>query len=269
MKSICSVFVVILFSAFLAERKTTPIIYHIPTQTFDPWEVLNVKYHDTITVDSFQISALITLGEYKEFLNAAKRDSGDAYFATLVPDSGMCSAAAYSEYMNNSAYDKFPVSGVSWVNGMKYCDWRSLKEQKGDSLRFIYRLPFMAEWVAAYRHTTNTKQEMDFNRDYCDWLLEAFDESSYDFRWNRRGNFLGLSYLYPDRTDDYPVLRRKRIIGNSFHLQHPSLGDFLGEYCYSFEGYSYVSFRMVRVKANKLSEWKWNPNFILKKEGKK
>lgn len=245
MRAVAAVVVLVLLVAFVPEKKTGSKVYSIPKQTFDPWLELGFRLHDTITIDSFSITAQVTLGEYKAYLAEMKGDSGEAYYRKLLPDSAMCVPESYIKYMNTPSYEAFPVCGVSWVNAVRYCEWKTAKNNPKDSIRMVYRLPVISEWMAAYRHLTTGKIPNELNRNYSDWMMEAFDESVYDFMAGQTGSFEGHSYVYPDRADDVPVLRRKRIMGNSFHFQHARLADCMSHYAYSYEGYSYISFRMV------------------------
>lgn len=257
----------LLFSFVLKEPSKTELSLRlIPRQTFDPWQVLqSPKGSDTISVDSFEVSSFITLGEYKSFLFEMRRDSGESYYVKLLPDSGMCTPSLYNAYFTTRKYDRFPVCGVSWINACRYCDWRSLMEVGKDSLHYIYRLPHLREWLSAYRYFTTNKLSSDLNANYSDWVLEAMDETSFSFS-NKHDVFADVDYTYPDNPNDYPVLRRKRIMGNSFHLQHHCLNDFIGEYAYSFEGYTYVSFRVVRTRGEELYGWKWRDRIKAKQK---
>lgn len=244
--------------SFRKPKLQTALLFEIPAQTFDAWDVLQeTKMTDTVSVDSFNITGFITLAEYRVFLADMKRDSGEKFWRTLLPDSSIGSAEDYKRYFNSSRYDNFPVCGISWVNACRYCDWRTLKEN-GDSIKVVYRLPYLKEWLAAYRYLSQHSIVNDMNSDYSDWLLEAMDETYYSFS-GKSGHFAKVDYTFGDNPNDPPVLRRKRFIGNSFHLQHYYLKDFLGgEYGYSFRGYSYIGFRAVKIRGNELYKWKWS-----------
>jgi len=129
---------------------------------------------------------------------------------------------------------------------MNFCKWKTRNENPKDSFSVIYRLPLVNEWVAAYRFLTANKIPNDFNQNYSDWTLTTMDEACYDFNNNKKYFWGDYSYLAP--PNDPKVLKRKLIIGNSFHHATPSPGYFTRLYFYEMDGRSFVSFRYLKRK---------------------
>ena len=213
------------------------------------WKVLGVdSLHDTISVDSFEISSLVTFGQYKEYLASVKKDSSQKFYLSQFPDSSMCAPDAYVKYVNSPEYDDYPVSGISWDNAMNFCRWKT-KHVNGEEIKMICRLPYAHEWLCALSYLSKMKMGNDLNKDYSDWTLDSYDESAYAFDltdgYNPHGKF---GYIYFAKPDEPAVLKRKVAIGNSFHFcQH----NFISSYFYEFHGYAYIGFRYVTVKRDK------------------
>lgn len=244
MKVFAAALLVFLFFGFTKKNPPVQETWSIPQQAFSPWADMGLSPTDSLTVKAFVMTRQVTLGEYRKYLEAIKRDSSDVYYRSQLPDSTMCTPAAYKKYLKSKRYDRFPVCGVTWLSAMNYCKWKAKQDQLPDSMQ--YNLPDVEQWLAAYRYLNAQNTAHDLNHNYSDWLRDAFDESAYDF-----SREMGLSYVYDERSDDPPVLRRKRIMGNSFHHQHDRLGGFMSEYGYSFRGYAYVGFRMVKIHTSK------------------
>lgn len=244
MKRFAGVLIVFVLLGFAAKKPRKQTSWSIPAQQINPWQEMGMQRIDTLAVEEFVITKQVTLGEYRKYLNALKEDSLYAFYRTQLPDSTMCTPAAYDTYLNSGKYDAFPVCGVTWLSALNYCKWKAEQDQLPDSM--TYTLPHLDDWLAAYRYLRAENLPNDFNRNYSDWLMDAFDESVYDFMED-----IHFSYEYREYPNDPPVLRRKRYIGNSFHHQHAVLGDYFSEYGYSFRGYSYISFRMMKVKTTR------------------
>ncbi len=248
MKKSCAVFISILFVLSLNAQDQ---FYKIPAKEFYPGYVRGEGMHTFHSVNAFpgpkaktpslELSCFITLREYREFLAMAKKDSSRAVWKALFPDSTMCLLQVYNRYMGNSAYDPYPVVGVSWRNALNYCRWRTINENKGDTIKFIYRLPTETEWLSAYDHFESIAGSTDMSFDYADWLLNSYDESAYDFT-DSLNNY--EDYSYWARISEPFVMRRKKIAGSSFRF---SRGDLAHNYGYDTEGYRDVGFRMVKV----------------------
>lgn len=244
MKLFAGVLFVFLLPGFKGKAPVVQAEWKIPQQTFNPFAELGMpKRKDTLTVEEFTITRLVTLGEYRRYLDAVKRDCTEIIYRSQLPDSTMCTPSAYSKYMEPGKYDAYPASGITWISAMNYCRWKAEQDQLPDSME--YRLPFLEDWLSAYRYLRTNNIPNDFSRNYSDWLLNVFDESSYDFYQNQP-----FSYSYADREGEPAVIRRKAFIGNSFHYQHEYPEK---EYAYSFHGYAYIGFRMIKVKKTRVS----------------
>ncbi|MCW3072791.1 MAG: hypothetical protein JWO44_2681 [Bacteroidetes bacterium] len=209
----------------------TPDLSKLTGETAKP---LKQQIHD------FEISDLVTFREYKEYLSAIKDSSMELYQKSL-PDTGIAPKDVYLNYISNSEYDDFPVLGISWDNAMKFCKWKTQKENHGDSLSFIYRLPALSEWLSAYAYYEEKKTNGDFNKNYSDWLLNSKDESFYDFA----DSLQGYDWFYFHASDAAQVMKRKLVIGNSYVYQQEKLMNYSFSY-YATEGYRQIAFRYVK-----------------------
>lgn len=226
-------------------RAQNNLLYSIPQQTLNLYRLMGDTSRKTeqATAD-LQISSLVTFREYKIYLEAVKKDSSAAFYKTQWPDSAMCPKAVYQTYINSSMYDDYPVVGISWKNALNFCRWKTLQDNKKDSLACIYRLPSCSEWLAAFQYLEKTQAKHDFNKYYSDWTLNVFDESSYDF--SGKANAFRYDYEFFPRPHDQRVLTRMRILGNSFLHQHRSV--YAGFYNYADQGQRDLGFRYVKDK---------------------
>jgi len=223
------------------------------------------------TVNSFFISRQVTFAEYKLYLATIQRDSPVAFYRSQLPDTSMVpDSKTYETYISNDDYDKDPVLGITWESAMNYCRWMTIRENPKDSLTFIYRLPHLHEWLAAYNYLNDKYVKHDFNQTYSDWLITTMYDgfgskmlrtifSQDDFRPSVILNSPG----------DPPAMKRKYVIGNSYRrkTEYPMKPI---HYLYCDQGSREVGFRYVVEKLIPSDTSRWSiPNMIIKHWGLK
>ncbi len=239
---------VILLTSFEIEDRSAKI-FDIPSQTINFFKILGDSSNGKEDkIKGFQISELVTYKEYKEYLNAIRKDSSFKYYQTQLPDSNIGSNEVRAKYIGSSEFDELPVLGISWDNAMNFCRWKTIKEN-GDSVQFLYRLPNCSEWLAAYWNLSKNNIQNDFNKKYSDWLLNTKFENILEFRANWKGSLI-FEHNYFAGKDESLTLKRKLVIGDSYLFQQEKLLNYCLFNYYSTEGYRQVSFRYVKELAN-------------------
>jgi hypothetical protein len=254
LKILLSLSIALMLSSFLKQHGR---LYSIPSQSKNFYTLHGDKnYKKAQNVEAFEISEQVTFKEYKEYLAAIKKDSSEKYYLNQLPDTNIAiDKDVYNTYITAKAYDNYPVLGISWDNAMNYCKWKTIKDNGSDSINFIYRLPRVTEWLAAYDYLKESNAKHDFNQNYSDWLLNSFEESAYNF-----AHELNLDLTYDALEEDSPALKRKRVLGNSYlYTKEKPLN--LIWYGYEYEGYRQIAFRYVKVKINEaeksvIKKWK-------------
>ena len=118
-----------------------------------------------VTVHSFYIDETeVANVDWKEFLFYILRDSGEAMFNKLYPDTtvwlrDLAFNDPYSQYYyGHDAFNTYPVVGVNWHQANEYCKWRTsivnqtlLQDDPEAVLYPAFRLPTEAEWEYAAR----------------------------------------------------------------------------------------------------------------------
>lgn len=234
------IFFVIPFAAFSQSLS-------IPAQTIILNDFIpNIVYTHNIkiSVNKFEISKQVTLKEYKIFLEEMKKDSGDVIYQSLLPDTSIAPKKVRDEYFNSGKYDDFAVVGISWDNALRYCKWLTVKNNP-DTLQTICRLPNLYEYFSAYSHLQKSAIPNDLNTLYADWLMDTKDESVA-----ADDNSIPLSYYYFHQKSDPNALKRKVVIGKSFHHSFQSFEENMKFSFYAQEGYAYIGFRIVTDNSN-------------------
>lgn len=232
-------------------------VYSIPEQTIKPLEVLKAKLKTSgsvkLDMHPFQISSLITYREYKEYLLVIKKDSSRRFYISQLPDSAMCLPAVYRKYITGIQYDNFPVMGISWDAAMNYCRWKTKVNNK-DSIHYIYRLPCESEWLTAYNYLNKASIKNDFNKNYSDWLLNAFDENAMMvFDTTQSNHWAGFDYVGLASANGPNMLKEKVVIGDSYLFKLTSFSEYNDIPYFSFKGYRQVGFRYVKEPIDKTS----------------
>ncbi len=223
--------------------------YNIPKQNFKPYEVLGYKNNISINntdfrmeIDSLNISYQISFGEYKAYLNRIKKDSTTLFYLSQLPDTNITNQKNYTAYILNSKYNEFPVVGISWEAAMNFCKWKTLSEKKGEKMEFIYRLPKLSEWLAAYNFLENNNIKNDFSKNYSDWTISLYFEGAYGLK--NDSSFILDMFSFPNSKSQQRE-KRFRVIGNSYFYQYKNLYNHFKTF-YSFKGYRQVAFRVVK-----------------------
>ena len=205
-------------------------------------------------MDSVIISEQISLGEYKDYLEATKKDSSSSFYRSQFPDSTITSPKNYITYITDKKYNVFPAVGITWEAAMNFCKWKTLNENKSGKINYIYRLPKISEWLDAYSYLENNKYESDFNKNYSDWTMNIYYEGSFT---NRADSSFAYDMYYLPKPKDHPRYKRVRIIGDSYLFQRESLIQHSAPF-YTFNGYRQVAFRIVkdyRQEKKTLADW--------------
>ncbi|EDP71608.1 hypothetical protein FBALC1_03952 [Flavobacteriales bacterium ALC-1] len=199
-------------------------------------------------------------------------------------------AYSYNEPMHNdyfwhSAYDNYPVVGVSWKQAQAFCQWRTLKhnsyqKSKGKQNVNAYRLPSEAEWEYAARgglqgasypwggpYTKNDRGcfmanfkplRGDYAADQALYTVEADAYDPNDFNlYNMAGNvsewvngsYDPASYEYSSTINpnvNDPDNARKVVRGGSWKDVAYFLQVSSRDYEYADSARSYIGFRTVQ-----------------------
>lgn len=201
-----------------------------------------ISSHDVkIKVKNFELSQeQVSLASYKIFLKEIRRDSGEAVYQSLLPDTNIGPKDVRDEYFNSGKFDAYPIVGISWDNALRYCKWLTVKNNP-DSIHVVYRLPNLYEYYSAYTYLQSSATHNSLNNLYADWLMDSMDESAIDYQKE-----IPFSYIYFHLSSDPPVMKRKNVIGKSFQYSLNYLDDYLRLSYYADHGYQHIGFRIVK-----------------------
>jgi len=257
---------------------------------------LEEAYNGQRTVD---VEKLVFKYKYLDMEAAARQKKGSRkdFIITeetkIYPDTTVWIkdfAYSYNEPMHNdyfwhSAYDDYPVVGVSWQQAKAFCQWRtdnknSYKKQRGQELVNRFRLPSEAEWEYAARgglegatypwggpYTKNDRGcfmanfkplRGDYAADQALYTVEAdsYEPNDYDL-YNMAGNvseWVGSSYdpnAYEYISTMNPNVsdsknERKVVRGGSWKDVAYLIQVSTRDYEYADSARSYIGFRTVQ-----------------------
>jgi antitoxin component YwqK of YwqJK toxin-antitoxin module len=230
------------FVSFLFVCGTLPVFsqyYPVGKMTVDAR--LNHSAIREVPVAPFSISALVTVGEFKRYLKAIKRDSSATFYKAQLPTSRSIDAKLIHDLFANPSLNNCPMPGVSWTVARNYCQWLNRKSS-ANGIQYTYDLPLITEMIAY-----NAQYGCRDTNVLESWTLNCFDESIYEF-----SNY--TNYLYDAKKSDPPVLKRKAVYGGSFQMNYKPNDTtyYYRDFTYEYQDSSsrYIGFRVVRKSSN-------------------
>ncbi|MDX9749930.1 MAG: SUMF1/EgtB/PvdO family nonheme iron enzyme [Flavobacteriales bacterium] len=174
-----------------------------------------------LSVEPFEISGLITLAQYQEFLD----DFWSAPDWTL-PDSNGVRHWIREERIRTDLgrVGLEACTNVTWIEAVEYSKWLT---DNSDHIDWVYRLPKLSEWLFALNAGVLDQTDLG-----C-WLLNTKDESVLKCS--------DLDNTYSSLYNDPKSLKRKMVAYETSRT-YPYRGNY-----YQFIPYPTVGFRVVRV----------------------
>lgn len=201
---------------------------------------INEKFKE-VKVTSFAISNLITVQEFRKYLDAVQNDSSEIYFNSQLPTSSTFPKELVQIILEDSTLQKKPMPGVSWSVARNYCSWLN-KKSTSKNLGFEYDLPYVSELIA-YNDLYGTLNDSELES----WSLNSYDESMLEFSHS-------INFCYSANDTDPPAMKRKVIYGGSYHMAYDRGNSFRKlQYEYQDSSSRYVGFRIVKRFNNKIS----------------
>ncbi|GAB5539480.1 MAG: hypothetical protein Salg2KO_15830 [Salibacteraceae bacterium] len=168
-----------------------------------------VKVTSELYYDQSEISNL----NWIEYLNWHARHNGrtSKEYKEVMPDTGVweghgcCDSSMIKQYLRHPAWRDYPVVGITQIQAMNYCEWRTerviqnLSEKnrlKKAPAKFVYRLPTLKEWKMMYEDLADlpvTLNEGEYKRN-CDGC----------YRYNVRKRAVD-NEGYVMKTEDYQI----------------------------------------------------------------
>ena len=227
-----------LFTILLSSFSVIGQSYPIPTIRVNVSEFVGQEM--IIEEGNFSISELITVRDFNLYLTAVKRDSSKNFFLQQIPHSAQMSTELVQELLADETIQDQPMPGISWTVAKNYCRWLNvvMKDIYED---VIYDLPTVTEYMSYQQYYQPESCALS-----C-WTLNTKDESVF----NHPEEF-GVNYIYDASADDPPALKRKIIVGGSFHINNNASSR---QYEYQDSSSRFVGFRVV-IKSKETPEYK-------------
>ena len=202
-------------------------------------------YSDYAQVTPLQISSLITVQEFKEYLEDIKKDSSDLFYQNQLPKSRTISNDFVTELLSTKEYKNQPMPGISWTVAMNYCTWLN---NKNSINTYKYDLPWFHEVLALEEIYPEHQSILS-----C-WTLGNYDESYFEFGNKNDTVYTDSSNIFfnaddlKKQTKEHPSMTRKIIIGQSYHMNRKIRFN----YEYRDSSSRYIGFRIVKRPDNRI-----------------
>jgi len=169
-----------------------------------------------IASNTFMDETEITNISWREYMYWTERIYGktsEQYIAT-IPDSNVWNNEFKAHYLSHSAYQNYPVVGISWKQATAFCEWRServmeqvtihkeMKPNKNYPTKVTYRLPSSEEWERIANASYSEKTEKKLQTKYAGASTANFHSPSPDV-----ANTTSPVYQYwPNKYGTYNML---------------------------------------------------------------
>ena len=200
---------------------------------------IKTKYHE------FEISDLVTVGEYKVFLEAMYNDSGEFVYNKYLHQPTMNEKTAIDAFWTNKNFENEPAIGVSWESALAYCKW--IEKMPDSDSNYSYRLPNVYEWLIF----SSQHEEINLTNwgNFSEWTINAMDESLNE-NFSKLKKYPLNTFEYNHNENDPQVLKRKIVLGNNFMEKFKFPIDAAVRSYYANEGYRTIGFRILRTQTH-------------------